>query len=50
MQAIGGNNDKDWSLLLKIFLAVKGGLMRNLEDLKASAKTAVTVTQDFHTK
>jgi hypothetical protein len=48
MQALGGNNNKDRSLLLKIFSAVKGGFMRDLEDIKASTKTTVTIPQDFH--
>jgi hypothetical protein len=48
MQALGGNNNKDRSLLLEIFSAVKGRLMRNLEDVKTSAKMTVTIPQDFH--
>jgi hypothetical protein len=48
MKAIGGDNDKDRSLLIKIFFSVKGGLMKSMDKVKSLAKTTVTVPQDFH--
>ncbi len=40
--------NKNRSLLLKIFSSAKGGLLKKLDKVKASAKTTVTVPQDFH--
>ncbi len=41
-------NNRDRSLLINIYLAQKGGLMKNIDNVKASAKTTVSVPQDFH--
>jgi hypothetical protein len=38
----------DRSLLINIYSAQKGGLMRNLDNIKASTKMTVSVTQDYH--
>jgi hypothetical protein len=46
-KAIGGDNNKDQSLLFKIFSSAKGGLMKIMDEVKALAKTTVTVPQDF---
>jgi hypothetical protein len=48
IKAIGGDNNKNRSLLMKIFSSAKGGLMKSMEGVKALAKTIVTVPQDFH--
>jgi len=42
------NSKKDRSLLLKIYSLTKGGLIKSVDDVKSSAKTTVTVPQDFH--
>jgi hypothetical protein len=41
-------SDKDRSLLLEIYSSTKGGLIKSIDDVKSSAKTTVTVPQDFH--
>jgi hypothetical protein len=41
-------NNRDRSLLINIYLVQKGGLMKNIDNVKASAKTTVSVLQDFH--
>jgi hypothetical protein len=48
MKAIGGDNNKDCSLFIKIFSSAKGGLMKSMVKVKSLAKTMVTVPQDFH--
>jgi hypothetical protein len=48
IKAIGSDNNKDHSLLIKIFSSPKGGLMKSMDKVKALAKTTVTVPQDFH--
>jgi hypothetical protein len=48
MKAIGGDNNKDCSLLIKIFSSAERGLMKNMDKVKSPAKTMVTVPQDFH--
>ncbi len=48
MKAIRRDNNKDCSLLIKIFSSAKGGLMKSMDKVKASAKTTVTVPQNFH--
>jgi hypothetical protein len=48
MKAISGKNDKDRSLLIEICSSTKGGLMKNVDKIKSSAKATVTVPQDFH--
>jgi hypothetical protein len=48
MKPLSSSNDKDRSLLINIFSGQKGGLMRNLDDVKASAKMMVSVPQDYH--
>jgi len=42
------NSEKDRSLLLEIYSSTKGGLIKSIDDVKSSAKTTVTVPQDFH--
>jgi hypothetical protein len=46
--ASASTGNKDRSLLLEIFSLAKGGLLKNLDEVKASAKMTVTVPQDFH--
>jgi hypothetical protein len=48
MKAIRGYDDKDRSLLIEIFSSAKRGLMKSMDEVKASAKTSATVPQDFH--
>jgi hypothetical protein len=48
IQPLSTNKDKDRSLLLDIYSGQKGGLLRNLEDIKASTKTTDSVPQDYH--
>ena len=48
MKPLSSSNNKDRSLLIDIFSGQKGGLMRNLDDVKASAKMTVSVPQDYH--
>ena len=48
MKPLSSNDSKDRSLLIDIFSGQKGGLMRNLDDVKASAKMTVSVPQDYH--
>ncbi len=48
MQPLSTNNDKVMSLLINIYSGQKGGLMRNLDDVKVIAKTMVSVLQDYH--
>ncbi len=48
MKAIGGDNNKDHSLLIEIFSLAKGSLMKSMDKVKSSVKTMVTVPQDFH--
>jgi hypothetical protein len=48
MNALGEDNDKDRSLLIKIFSSTKGGLVKSMDEVKSLAKTTVTVPQDFH--
>jgi hypothetical protein len=47
MQPVSTNNDKDRSLFIDIYLTQKGGLMSNLDNVKASAKMTVSVPQDY---
>ena len=46
--ALSSKSDKDRSLLLEIYSSTKGGLIKSIDDVKASAKTTVSVPQDFH--
>ncbi len=46
--AISSNSEKDRSLLLEIYSSMKGGLIKSIDDVKSSAKTTVTVPQNFH--
>ena len=46
--ALSSKSDKDRSLLLEIYSSTKGGLIKSIDDVKTSAKTTVTVPQDFH--
>ena len=46
--ALSTNSEKDRSLLLEIYSSTKGGLIKSIDDVKSSAKTTVTVPQDFH--
>jgi len=46
--AISINSKKDRSLLLEIYSSTKGGLIKSIDNTKSSAKTTVTVPQDFH--
>jgi hypothetical protein len=46
--ALSTNSKKDRSLLLKIYSSTKGVLIKSIDDVKSSAKTTVTVPQDFH--
>ena len=48
MKPLSSNDNKDTLLLIDIFSGQKGGLMRNLDDVKASAKMTVLVPQDYH--
>jgi hypothetical protein len=48
MKLLSSSNDKERSLLIDIFSGQKGGLMRNLDNVKASAKMTVLVPQDYH--
>ena len=48
MKPLSSSNSKDRLLLIDIFLGQKGGLMRNLDNVKASAKMTVSVPQDYH--
>ena len=48
MLPLSSNEDKDRSLLIEIFAGKQGGLTRNLDDVKASAKMTVSVPQDYH--
>ena len=48
MKPLPSSDSKDRLLLIDIFSGQKGGLMRNLNDVKASAKMAVLVPQDYH--
>ena len=48
MQPLSSSDDKDRSLLIEIFAGKQGGLTRNLDDVKASAKMTVAVPQDYH--
>ncbi len=49
MKALSASgNKRDRSLLINIYSAQKGELMKNINDIKASAKTTVSVPQDFH--
>jgi hypothetical protein len=47
MKPLSSSDSKDRLLLIDIFLRQKGGLMRNLDDVKASAKMRVLVPQDY---
>jgi hypothetical protein len=49
MQPLSTNNEKDQSLLIKISAGQKGGLMRNLDKVKASAKMTALIPHDYHT-
>jgi len=46
--ALSTKSDKDRSLLLEIYSSTKGGLIKSIDGVKSSAKTTVTVPQDFH--
>jgi hypothetical protein len=46
--ALSTNSEEDRSLLLEIYSSTKGGLIKSIDDVKSSAKTTVTVPQDFH--
>ena len=46
--ALSTKSKNDRSLLLEIFSSTKGGLIKSIDDVKSSAKTTVTVPQDFH--
>jgi hypothetical protein len=49
MKALSASgNKRDRSLLINIYSAQKGELMKNINDIKASAKTTVSVPQNFH--
>jgi hypothetical protein len=48
MQPLSSSEDKDRSLLIEIFARKQGGLTRNLDDVKASAKMTVAVPQYYH--
>jgi hypothetical protein len=48
MQPLSSNEDKDQSLLIEIFAGKQGGLTRNPNDVKASAKMTVAVPQEYH--
>jgi hypothetical protein len=49
MQPLSTNNEKDRSLLIEIFAGQRGGLMRNLDKVKASAKVTALVPHNYHT-
>ena len=49
MQPLSTNNEKDQSLLIKIFAGQKGGLMQNLDEVKASVKMTALVPHNYHT-
>ena len=46
--AISDSSENDRSLILEINTLTKGGLIKSIGDVKALAKTARTVPQDFH--
>jgi hypothetical protein len=46
--AISDSSENDRSLILEIYTLTKGGLIKSIDDVKALAKTAGTVPQDFH--
>jgi hypothetical protein len=48
MKAIGGDNNKDHSHLIKKISSTKGSLMKSMDKVKALVKKTATVPQDFH--
>ena len=48
MKPLSSSDSNDRLLLINIFSGQKGGLMRNLNDVKASAKMTVSAPQDYH--
>lgn len=48
MLPLSSSEGNDRSLLIEIFAGKQGGLTRNLDDVKASAKMTVSVPRDYH--